>query len=220
MDKKQILTTIKKLRDSKYKKKFAQSVDLIINLKNLDLKKPENKIDFFMQLPHGKGKKTPVGIFVDDSLVLEAKKFFDEVIEKKNFQSYAKDKKKIKKLASKCGCFVSQANLMPEVAKNFGQILGRRGKMPNPKAGCIVPPKIILKPLYEKLQKMIRLNTKGELIIKCSIGTEIMKDEELVENGLAVYDNVLKNLIQGKNNFKSFLLKLTMSHPIKVGDDK
>ena len=39
------------------KRGFVQSVDLIVPLTGLDLKKPEHQVDFFAQLPRGSGKK-------------------------------------------------------------------------------------------------------------------------------------------------------------------
>jgi large subunit ribosomal protein L1 len=217
MDDKQILDAVKKLRDSKNKKKFNQTFDLVVNLKNLNLKKPDEKVDLYVQLPNGRGKKVNICMFADDTMVLDAKKVFDKVVEKAEFVKYAKDKKATKKLASSCDFFVSQANLMPEVAKAFGRILGQKGKMPNPKAGCVVPPKATLQPIYDRLQKTVRLQTKNELAVKCPVGTEEIKDEEILENVKSVYNNLLRSLPQGENNIKAMLIKLTMSPAVKVG---
>jgi large subunit ribosomal protein L1 len=218
MEQNQILDAVKNLRTPENKKKFNQTFDLVVNLKNLNLKKPEEKVDLYVQLPNGRGKKVNVCIFVDESMVIESQKIFDKVVEKGEFQKYAKDKKSIKKLSSSYDFFVAQANLMPEIAKTFGRFLGQKGKMPNPKAGCVVPPKIALQPLIDRLQKTVRLQTKNELAVKCPVGVEDMDDAKLAENIKAVLDNLLRALPQGENNVKSIYLKLTMSPVVKVGD--
>lgn len=216
MDKKDFLKAIKKIREAK-KRNFNQTFDLIVNLKNLDLKKPDDKVDLFVVLPHELGKKRKICAFVDDALVSQAKKAFDKVIEKQTFKTL--DKKEVKKLASQCSYFVAQANLMPEVASAFGKILGPKGKMPNPKAGCVIPPKIAsLDPIINKLQKTVRLNTKNELSVKCSAGSENMSDEEVAENLSTLYSSLEHSLIQGKNNVQVVYLKLTMGKPVKVGE--
>ena len=55
---------IKKAREGE-KKKFTQTVDLIINLRNIDLKKPENKFSKDILLPNGRGKDVSVCIISD-----------------------------------------------------------------------------------------------------------------------------------------------------------
>ena len=57
MDNKKLSLALKKLKENTPKKKFNQSIDLIINLKNLNLKNPDDQIEFFMQLHNSKGKK-------------------------------------------------------------------------------------------------------------------------------------------------------------------
>lgn len=217
MDKKDFLNAIKKIRAKAKKRNFNQTFDLVVNLKNLDLKKPDDKVDLFVVLPYGIGKKRKICAFVDEALVTQAKKVFDRVVEQQTFKTL--DKKEVKKLASQCSFFVAQANLMPEVASAFGKILGPKGRMPNPKAGCIIPPRIAsLEPVAVKLQKTVRLNTKNELGVKCSAGTEAMKDEEVAENLSALYTSLEHSLAQGKNNVKAVYLKLTMGAPVKVGE--
>ncbi|RME54484.1 50S ribosomal protein L1 [Candidatus Woesearchaeota archaeon] len=217
MNDKEVLNAVKQLRSSENKKKFNQTVDFVVNLKNLNLKKPDEKVDLYVQLPNGRGKKVKVCMFADEATLLQAQKVFDKVVDKAEFVKYAKDKKLVKKLASEFDFFVAQANLMPEVAKTFGRVLGQKGKMPNPKAGCVVPDKVDLKAVYDRLQKTVRLQTKNELAVKCPVGTEDMQDEKLVENVMAVYNNLLRSLPQGENNMKAVLLKLTMSPAVKVG---
>ena len=215
MDKQKILDALSVLRANSPKRKFSQTVEMIVNLKDIDIKKAENNVDTFTILPNGRGKKIKTCAFVDDEQVLEAKKHCDFVIEKDKFP--AMDKKTIKNIAGQVEFMLSQANLMPQVAANFGRILGPKGKMPNPKAGGIIPPKAQIEPLIKKLNKTIRLRTKNEAIVKCPVGTESMTDEELTANIMAAITALSHALPSEENNIKEILLKMTMSSPIKVG---
>ncbi|MFH0936291.1 MAG: 50S ribosomal protein L1 [Candidatus Woesearchaeota archaeon] len=217
MNKNNILDTIKKARENSKKRKFNQTFDLVINLKNLNLKKPEENVNTFIMLPYGRGKKTKVCALVGQDLVNKAKEVCDKVILKDEFAKL--DKKDIKLLAREYDFFIAQVNLMPDIAKYFGKILGTRGKMPNPKAGCVVPVNAELKPLYEKLQKTIKVETKNESILKLAIGNESMKDDDIAENILNFYNTILGLLPQDKNNIKNIFLKLTMGKPILIGDE-
>ncbi len=218
MDKKVILNKIKELREKSTKRNFSQAIDLIINVKGINFKKDNQKIDKFFILPYLKGKKIKICAVVDDQLLKAAKEVFDLVIPKDELALYGKDKKKTKKLAKEYSFFVAQANMMGQVAMAFGKVLGPRGKMPNPKAGCVVLPNTNLKQTYETLQKTIRLITKEEPVIKVKVGEESMKDEEISENILSIYNQILTSVPNGKQNIKSILLKLTMSSPIKIED--
>ena len=73
MNKKQIENTLKQVRESSRKKKFDQTIDLIINLKQIDIKKEEQKQDHFITLPFGRGKKIKICALVDQQLFKEAK---------------------------------------------------------------------------------------------------------------------------------------------------
>lgn len=214
MNKGEILDAIKKARKGTKERKFKQTFDLIINLKLLNVKK--ESVSIFSVLPHSKGKKPKVCGFFDASMIKDAKEVFDEAIEKDEFGKWS-DKKKLKGLVSQYDYFVAQANLMPEIAKTFGKYLAPRGKMPNPKAGCIVPPGANLKALASRLGKSVKLETKSELIIKCSVGSEDMKDEEIEENIMAVYNALSHELPKGLQNVRNFILKLTMGKPVVVG---
>ncbi len=217
MEKEQIISALDKAKDASKKRNFKQSYDLIINLKGLDTKKQETNVDTFITLPHTIGKKVKVCALVGAELEEQAKTIFDSVILSDDFVKY-NDKKDIKKIANNFDFFIAQANIMPKVATVFGKVFGPRGKMPNPKSGCIVPPNANLKPLYEKLQHTIRITTKNAPLVQCSIGTEDMDTNEIAENGLAIYSSLLQLLPNEKHNIKDVYIKLTMGKPIRVDD--
>ena len=127
------------------------------------------------------------------------------------------NKKIAKKLAEEYDFFIAQATVMPKVATAFGRVFGPRGKMPNPKAGCVVAPNANLKPLIEKLQKTVRVYTKNDPVMQCRVGKEEMADEQVVDNIQTIYKALLNALPNEKHNVKSVYVKLTMGKAIKVG---
>ena len=216
MDKKDALEFIKNLRKQSPKKKFVQVVDLVVNLQDLDFKKPEHQIDFYVTLPYATGKKKNVGALVDVDMFEDAKNVFDTVIPLYQFEEYAKDKKRIKKLAKQTDFFVAQSTIMAKIAASFGRILGPKNKMPNPKAGCVVVPKSNLKPLYEKLQRTVRVLARNKPMVQIVIGREDMPDEQIAENLHAIYDQLIHHLPKERNNLKNIYVKTTMGKPLKV----
>ena len=217
MEKQDFKTALELLKQTSEKRKFTQGVDLIINLKNLDLKKNEQQIDIYTQLHFGRGRKTKIACLCGPELLPNAKQNCDLAISTDDFARYAQDKKAVKKLAVEYDFFIAQANIMPEVAKTFGRVLGPKGKMPNPKAGAVVPPNANLKPLVDKLAKTVRLTARTQMSIKINIGKESMPDAEILDNAFVIYDSLIKVFPQETNNVKDVLLKFSMSKPIPVG---
>ena len=213
MDKNKVLESIKKLRESSKKRNFSQTFDLFINLKGINPK--QDKIDIFMQLPHGSGRTNKIAALIDRELATKSK-IFDRVILKEQFPILKKDTKQLKKIVSEYDYFVAQANLMADIATNLGKVLGQKGKMPNPKAGCVVPTTIDLEPIKQKLLNQVRLMTKDQAALKVPVGKENFQDSQVAENILAVYNSLLHSLPKEKENIKSIKLKLTMSKSIGI----
>src|SRR3989344_1957936 len=159
-------------------------------------------------LPRGRGKPARVCALIGAELKEEATKVCDKVILQEEFIEYINDKKKAKRLASEYQFFIAQANIMAQIAGAFGKVFGPRGKMPNPKAGCVVPPKATLKPLYDKLQKTVKVSAKLQPQVQCRVGNEAMTDEQLAQNFSTVYNQLIHSLPNGEANVKAAFLKL------------
>lgn len=212
MNKEQVQKALQEIKQQP-KRKFNQSYDLVINIKDHDVK--QNPLDFFVNLHHSKGKKVKIAAFVDQQLADQAAKFFDLAIRDTEFEKY-KDKKVVRKLAQDYDYFVAQATLMPKVAAVFGKALGARGKMPNPKLGCVVPPSANLEPLAKKLATTVRLSAKKGTNLQCIVGKEEQSEEQVIDNILTVYQAAVKQLPNEVQNVKNVQLKLTMGKPVKV----
>lgn len=219
MQKETIKKAIEEIKKTSEKRNFTQTYDLIINLKGLDLKKPEHQVDIFAQLPHIRTKKTRICAMVGPELAGAAKATCDRVILPEEFPLFDK-KRKIIKLAKEFDFFIAQITIMPQIAKIFGRILGTRGKMPNPKAGCVIAPNTNLKPLIEKMQKTVRLSAKTQLSIKTTPGREDMTDDQIAENALFIYNTLIQALPEEANNIKNMKLKLTMGKPAEITEKK
>jgi len=211
-----IVESLKKIKADSQKRKFNQTVDFIIVLKNVNVKKSEEQLELFVNL-HYKIKDKKICGLVGPELLSQAKEICDKAISVDEFDKL--NPKEIKKLAEEFDFFLAQATVMPQLAKVFGKIFAPRSKMPNPKAGCVVPPNANLKPICERLKNTIKILAKTQPVIQTMVGTEDMKDEELADNILTVYNQVVRNLPLEKNNINKLFLKFTMGKPLKINLD-
>lgn len=209
MDKKKLQDGLSKALENKGKRKFKQSVELIINMRSIDFSKSENRLNLDVPLPKGKGGKEPkIAVFGDEALVTEAKKAgADLTVLPDNIEKY-KEKGKLKDLAKNYS-MLAQPPLMGQVARHLGQYLGPRGKLPRPVIGNIVQ-------LIGRTRNSVRIVSKGRYLptVQCFVGTEEMSAEDLLENIDAVYDAIKGKVSEG--NIKSVYVKLTMGKPIRV----
>ena len=216
MDTQKILEALKKLKEGK-KRNFKQAIDFAIVLKEVNLNSPEGKIDEFFVLPVNRGKKVKICAFVDKDISTDARNVFDKAITKEEFGKYAGNKKDIKSLAREYDYFIAQATIMTDVAATFGKVLGPKGKMPNPKAGCVIPPKADLNSINRRLQNTVRIRTNKQPVISVMVGSEDSKDEDLEKNILAVFEFVKKKLPRADQQLKKAYVKMTMSEPVFIG---
>lgn len=209
---KTIMEAVKQVRERSEKKKFNQSIELIVNLRDIDMKKPEAKIQETIELPHASSKKVKVCVIATGELALKAKKASAElVIGNAELETLATDKKRQKQLANNYDVFIAEAPLMPLVGRTLGSTLGPRGKMPKP-----VPPTVDIKAQIARLTKTVNVRLRGQPVLQCVVGTEDMKDEEIAENVVTVVRRLEGKLKRGLKNITSIHLKTTMGKPVKI----
>lgn len=205
MEKQDIIKALKELREQE-KRNFEQGVDLIVNMKKIDIKK--TPINTFVHIPY-KIRDRKVCAF------LNKKNANVSTIIKDEFERY-KDKRNVKKLARQYEFFIASANLMPAVATTFGRVLGTVGKMPSPQLGVITSEDSeTINSILNKIGNNARIKAK-EASIKMLVGREGMKDEEIAENAIAIYNAIFSILPNKNDNIKSVLIKFTMSKPKKI----
>ncbi|HKZ49931.1 MAG TPA: 50S ribosomal protein L1 [Candidatus Nanoarchaeia archaeon] len=208
-----IFSALKKIREGE-KRNFSQTIELIINFKELDVKKEEGKIDEFFILPAGRGKPAKICALIGPEMKDIAAKLFDTSVQHVDFDKL--DKRQVRKLAKRHDFFIAQANVMPDVAKFFGRFLSPVGKMPNPKLGQVVPPKANVEPLVKNLRQSIKLVIKKAPVIQTFVGKDAMKDEDLAKNISAVVSHIVAKMPKKEHNIRSVLVKTSMGAPVKI----
>ena len=213
MASKEILEAVEKAlsEENNKKRKFVQSVDLVINLKDVDLKKPENRIDEEIELPKGRGKEAKIAVFASGELAFKAKNVADAVITPEQIKELAEDKKKAKKLAEEYDFFVAEAPLMPTIGRALGRFFAPRGKMPKP-----IPPDADIETIINKLRRSIRVRSKDKPTFHCLVGREDMPPEDIAENVQAILERIESRLERGRMNIRSAYIKTTMGSAVKV----
>jgi large subunit ribosomal protein L1 len=209
MDKKKIADAINLALADKGKRKFAQSMEFIVNFHGIDFAKAENRLNLDIILPKGKGKERKVIAFADGQMALDAKNNgASEVIDAAGIAKLAADKSSLKRLADSAE-FIAQPSLMVSVGKSLGQVLGSKGKLPRPVMGSV-------KDAIAQAKGRVRLLSKGKYLptAQCVIGSEAMSAQDLAENFDAVYEKVKAKVTEP--SIKSVFVKLSMGKPVKV----
>ncbi|NYB51301.1 MAG: 50S ribosomal protein L1 [Methanobacteriaceae archaeon] len=210
--KQEILEAVKKAKEESKPRNFTQSIDVIITIKDLDVKKPENRIDEEVLLPNGRGKDVKIAFIADGELALQAEKAgADLVIKKGELEEMGKDRKGAKKIANRHDFFVAQADMMPLVGRFLGPVLGPRKKMPKPVPATIKP-----EPIMERLKSTVKVRIKDQPVIQALVGTQDMDDELIAANIESILVVLDQKLEKGRNQIKSMYVKTTMGPVARV----
>ena len=210
--KQEILEAVKKAKEESKPRNFTQSIDVVITIKDLDVKKPENRIDEEVLLPNGRGKDVKIAFIADGELALQAKNAgANMVINKGELEEMGKDRKGAKKIANRHDFFVAQADMMPLVGRFLGPVLGPRKKMPKPVPATAKP-----EPIMERLKSTVKVRIKDQPVIQALVGTQDMEDELIAANIDAVLAVLDQKLEKGRNQIKSMYVKTTMGPVVRV----
>ena len=208
----EVARALGELRQNLVKRKFSQSIDLVVKLREVDLKKPENRINETIPLPNPPETPLKICVIASGDLGTRAKTAgADMLVSRSDVENLSKDKKAARKLAQEYDFFIAEAPLMPLVGRALGSFLGPRGKMPTP-----VPPTAPIEQIVSGHRKMVRVRMREQPVLQCRVGTESMPDDKLAENIQAVFSRIEQKLERGVKNIGEILVKTTMGKPVKI----
>jgi len=191
---------------------FTQSVELIIKLRDIDVRKPENRINVSVRLPNPpKDKLSRVCVIASGDMVIRARKTnADTVITREDLEKIAASKREPRKLAKSHDFFIAEAPLMPIIGRLLGRYLGPRGKMPQP-----VPPTADITNLVDRLKESVRIRIRDQPQIMCRVGSEKQSSKEIAENIMAIL-SALSSKFKIPQNIEKMYVKLTMGPAVEV----
>ena len=205
------LEAIQKVLADSPPRKFKESLEVAINLKELDLTIPKNRIEDEVPLPNGRGRPIKVALFGTPEMCQKARGVADLVIAPTELDDLIKDKRAAKKFVQGVDFFLAEAPLMPTIGKRLGVVLGPRGKMPRP-----VPPGGDPTNMINALKRSIRVRSRGNRTFHAPVGTRSMPPEQIAQNVDSVLTRVLGKLERGRTNIESVYVKTSMGPAVRL----
>ncbi len=204
-----ILKAVIEAKEKAKRRRFKQTYDLIVRLRDYDLKNPSNRFTLIIPLPHPiPGKEAKICIMATGATVLAAKEAkADAILTREDIEKLAGNKKEIRKLAKTYDFFLATPDLMVLIGRVMGPLLGPRGKMPE-----VIQPNVDLKAVVERLRRSVRIRVKDQPQVMCKVGVEDMDPKEVAENAATVIEEVVKKV--GKEHVGLASIKLTMGPPV------
>lgn len=190
---------------------FRESVDLAVNLRDLDLNDPSVRVDESIVLPSGTGQDTTIVVFADGETAVRAETVADAVYGKSDLDDLADEDDDAKDLAEATDFFVAEASLMQDIGRELGTILGPRGKMPTP----LAPDDDVVE-VVNRMQNTVQLRSRDRRTFHTRVGAEDMSAEEIADNVDVVLRRLHATLEKGPLNVDSVYVKTTMGPAERV----
>ncbi|NEU56578.1 50S ribosomal protein L1 [Halorussus sp. MSC15.2] len=193
------------------KRNFRETVDLAINLRDLDLNEPSNRVDESVVLPAGTGQETKIVVFAEGETALRAEDVADEVFDGDDLEDLGDDDDEAKDLADETDFFIAEASLMQDIGRYLGTILGPRGKMPEP-----LQPDDDVVETVNRMKNVVQLRSGDRRTFHTRVGAEDMSAEEISDNIDVILRRLEANLEKGPLNIDTIYVKTTMGPSVEV----
>ena len=212
MEHEKVLESVKEAMEKAPERKFSESVEIAINLKNLDMNQPTNRLDEEIILPNGLGRPIKVAVFAKGDTAQRAKAAgADYVFDPEEISVLGEDKTRAKNLAEEVNFFIAESAYMPAIGKTLGQVLGPRGKMPIP----LTPDKDVVQ-IINKSRNSIKLRSKDKMTFHISVGKKEMDPQKIAQNIETIINRIEHRYERGLYNVKSIYVKSTMGPSVRV----
>jgi large subunit ribosomal protein L1 len=201
---------IKLLKDTSFAK-FDETVELHVRL-GIDPRHSDQQLRTTVSLPHGLGKTVRVLVFAEGEAARAATSagadFIadDELITKIDKEGWVE-----------FDIAIATPDMMPKVGR-LGKVLGRRGLMPNPKAGTVVQPDDLPRAIEEARAGRIEFRNDKAGNVHIPIGKVSFSEEHLRGNMSAVMEQIVRNRPPGAKGryLRRVVLTSTMGPGIRV----
>ena len=190
--------------------KFDETVELHLRL-GVDPRHSDQQVRGVATLPHGLGKKVRVLVFAQGEGARLAQEAGADTVGGEELI------KKIEEGFLDFDVAITSPDMMGKVGK-LGKILGRKGLMPNPKAGTVVPTNDLPRAIAEAGKGRVEFRLDRTAIIHVPLGKVSFEEKKLLENLTAVMEAVTKAKPSGAKGqyIKSAFLTTTMGPGLEL----
>jgi len=190
---------------------FRETVDLAVNLRDIDLNDPSNRIDESVVLPSGTGQETTIVVFAEGETAVRAEDVADDVLDEDDLEDLGDDTDAAKDLAGETDFFVAEAPMMQDIGRYLGTVLGPRGKMPTP-----LQPDDDVVETVNRMKNTVQLRSGDRRTFHTRVGAENMSAEDISDNIDVIVRRLHGNLEKGPLNVDSIYVKTTMGPAVEV----
>jgi large subunit ribosomal protein L1 len=190
---------------------FRETVDLAINLRDIDLNDPSNRVDESVVLPSGTGQETKIVVFASGETALRAEDVADDVLDGDDLEDLGDDQDAAKDLADETDFFVAEADMMQDIGRYLGTVLGPRGKMPTP-----LQPDDDVVETVERMKNTVQVRSRDRRTFHTRVGARDMDAEAIADNIDIIVRRLEANLEKGPLNIDSIYVKTTMGPAVEV----
>ena len=206
-----LVQAVSRALDEAPERNFRETVDLAINLRDLDLNDPSKRIDEGVVLPAGTGQDTQIVVFATGETALRAEEVADKVLSPDELEELGDDSDAAKDLADETDFFVAEANMMQNIGRYLGTVLGPRGKMPTP-----LQPEDDVVEVVNRMKNTVQLRSRDRRTFHTRVGADDMSADEISDNIDVIIRRLEANLEKGPLNIDSIYVKTTMGPAVAV----
>ena len=206
-----IVDAVSRALDEAPPRNFRETVDLAVNLRDLDLNDPSQRVDESVVLPAGTGQETQIVVFASGETALRAEDVADEVLDGDDLEELGDDTDAAKDLADETDFFVADASLMQDIGRYLGTVLGPRGKMPTP-----LQPDDDVVETVNRMKNTVQLRSRDRRTFHTRVGAQDMDSDEIADNIDVIIRRLEANLEKGPLNIDSMYVKTTMGPAVEV----
>jgi len=190
---------------------FRETVDLAVNLRDLDLNDPSNRVDESVVLPEGTGQETSIVVFAEGETAVRAEEVAEEVLDADDLADLGDDDNEAKDLAEDTDFFLAEESMMQNIGRYLGTVLGPRGKMPDP-----ISPDDDVVELVERLKNSVQIRSGERRTFHTRVGAEDMSAEDIADNIDVIIRRLEAGLEKGPLNLDTIYVKTTMGPAVEV----
>ncbi|GGL56704.1 50S ribosomal protein L1 [Halocalculus aciditolerans] len=206
-----IVEAVSEALESAPERNFRETVDLAVNLRDLDLNDPSNRIDEGVVLPAGTGQETQIVVFAEGETAVRAEDVADQVLSGDDLEDLGDDTDAAKDLADETDFFIAEASLMQDIGRYLGTVLGPRGKMPTP-----LQPDDDVVETVNRMKNTVQLRSRDRRTFHTRVGAEDMSPDDIGDNIDVILRRLHADLEKGPLNIDSVYVKTTMGPAVEV----